>query len=73
MCDWVTLPCSRKLTQHGKPAIVEKMKIIIKKKKTSFQISPPKKKTKIKGVCTVTTWDLFLERKGDSTCDNQSV
>ena len=55
MCDWVTLPCSRKLTQHGKPAIVEKMKIIIKKKKTSFQISPPKKKTKIKGVCTVTT------------------
>lgn len=48
MCDWVTLPCSRKLTQHGKPAIVEKMKIIIKKKKTSFQISPPPKKNQNK-------------------------
>ena len=32
MCDWVTLLYSRKLTEHGKPAIREKIKIIIKKK-----------------------------------------
>ena len=29
MCDWVTLLCSRKLTEHCKPAIMgKKMKII---------------------------------------------
>ena len=33
MCDWVTLLYSRKLTEHCKPAITEKVKIIIKKKK----------------------------------------
>ena len=33
MCDWVPLLCSRKLTQHCKPTIMEKIKIIIKKKK----------------------------------------
>ena len=33
MCDWVTLPYSRKLTEHHKPAITEKIKIIIKLKK----------------------------------------
>ena len=34
MCDWVTLLYSRKLTEHYKPAIMEKIKIIkIKKKK----------------------------------------
>ena len=32
MCDWVTLLYSRKLTEHCKPAIMEKIKIIIKKK-----------------------------------------
>ena len=31
MCDWVTLLCSRKLTEHCKSAIMEKIKIIIKK------------------------------------------
>ena len=31
MCDWVTLLYSRKLTEHCKPAIMEKIKIIIKK------------------------------------------
>ena len=31
MCDWVTFLCSRKLTEHCKPAIMEKIKIIIKK------------------------------------------
>ena len=33
MCDWVTLLYSRKLTEHCKPAIMEKIKIIIKLKK----------------------------------------
>ena len=27
MCDWVTLPYSRKLTEHCKPAMMEKIKI----------------------------------------------
>ena len=31
MCDWVTLLYSRKLTEYCKPAIMEKIKIIIKK------------------------------------------
>ena len=30
LCDWVTLPYSRKLTEHGKPIIMEKIKIILK-------------------------------------------
>ena len=33
MCDWVTLPYSRKLTEHCKPAIMEKIKIIKRKKR----------------------------------------
>ena len=32
MCDWVTLLCSRKLIEHCKSAIMEKIKIIMKKK-----------------------------------------
>ena len=32
MCHWVTMLYSRKLTEHCKPAIMEKIKIIIKKK-----------------------------------------
>ena len=31
-CDWVTLLYRRKLTEHCKPAIMEKIKIIKKKK-----------------------------------------
>ena len=31
MCDWVTLLYCRKLTEHCKPTIMEKIKIIIKK------------------------------------------
>ena len=34
MCDWVTLLFSRKLTEHCKPATMEKIKII---KKTKFR------------------------------------
>ena len=30
MCDWVTLLYSGELTEHCKPAIMEKIKIIIK-------------------------------------------
>ena len=33
MCDWVTLLCIRKLTEHYKSAIMEKIKIFKKKKK----------------------------------------
>ena len=33
MCDWVTVLYSRKLTEHCKPAVTEKIKIIIKRKK----------------------------------------
>ena len=32
MCDWVTLLYSKELTEHCKLAIMEKIKIIIKKK-----------------------------------------
>ena len=32
MCNWVTLLYSRKLTEYCKPAIMEKIKIILKKK-----------------------------------------
>ena len=30
MCDWITWLYSRKLTEHCKPAIMEKIKIILK-------------------------------------------
>ena len=33
MCDWVTLLYNRKSTEHCKPGIMEKIKIIIKQKK----------------------------------------
>ena len=33
MCDWVSLLYYRKLTEHRKPAIMEKKKTIKKKKK----------------------------------------
>ena len=32
VCDWVTLLYSRKLTEHYKPAIMEKKVIIIEKR-----------------------------------------
>ena len=38
MYDWVTLLYSRKLIEHCKPAIMEKIKIIMK-----IQPPPPKK------------------------------
>ena len=37
MCKWVTTLYSRKLTEHCEPAIVEKIKIIIKKISTNFE------------------------------------
>ena len=30
VCDWVTLLYSRKLTEHCKPTVMEKIKIIFK-------------------------------------------
>ena len=33
MCDWVTMLYSRKLTEHCKPVMMEKIKIILKKDK----------------------------------------
>ena len=39
MGDWVTLLYSRKLTEHCKPAIMEKIKIIIKKRKWADDLS----------------------------------
>ena len=40
MCDWVTLLYSRKLTEHYKPAMMEKIKIIKKKKKRKEKAVP---------------------------------
>ena len=39
MCDWVTLLYSRKLIEHCKPAIMEKIKII-KNKIIKIKILP---------------------------------
>ena len=36
MRDWITLLCSRKLMEHCKPAIMEKIKIIIKKRNLNW-------------------------------------
>ena len=41
MCDWVSLLCCGKLTEHYKPAIMEKIKIIKKKKKKQNIKAPP--------------------------------
>ena len=38
MCDWVTLLYSRKLTEHCKPTIMEKIKIQKKKKKDGHKL-----------------------------------
>ena len=46
MCDWVTTLYSRKLTEHCKPATMEKIKIIIKKMLTEH---PPYIGNKEKG------------------------
>ena len=40
MCDWVTLLCSRKLTEHCKPTIMEKIKIIKKPYSWPCQSNP---------------------------------
>ena len=44
MCDWVTLRYNRKSTEHCKPAMMEKIKIITKLKKNYIH---EKKKTKL--------------------------
>ena len=42
MCDRLTLLCSRKLTEHSKSALMEKIKIIIKKKKKKIKLEVAK-------------------------------
>ena len=39
MCDWVILLYRRKLTEHCKPAMMEKIKVIINEKKEFDQDS----------------------------------
>ena len=57
MCDWVTLLCSRKLTEHYKSAIMEKIKIIIKiKKEKSDESEKPANKIKYAGKATIHIW-----------------
>ena len=36
MCDWFTLLCSRKFTEHCKSALMEKIKITIKEKTAMY-------------------------------------
>ena len=48
MCDQVTLLYSRKFTEHCKPAIMEKIKIIIKFKKTKKNKISKKSKERTK-------------------------
>ena len=47
MCDWVTLLYSRKLAEHCKQAIMEKIKIILKIKKIKARKGREKIKNKI--------------------------
>ena len=42
MCNWVTLLYSRKLTEHCKPAIMEKIKKSLLKKKEMLFVRPIK-------------------------------
>ena len=45
MYDWVTFLYSRKLTEHSKPAVMEKIKIIFKKfKKNTAEQYPSTRK-----------------------------
>ena len=41
MCDGVTLLCSRKRTEHCKPAMMEKIKIVLKKLKKGETLGAP--------------------------------
>ena len=60
MCYWVTLLYSRKLTEHCKPAVKEKSKIIKQKKKTK----PNKKKTPNRTKTKRDEQDLYRCREG---------
>ena len=39
MCDWVSFLYNRKLAKHYKPTIMEKIKIILKKKEKPLSLS----------------------------------
>ena len=58
MCDWVTLPNSRKLTEPCKPAMMEK-KIILKNKNSKGFIELLKKKKKKDVVFLVPQMDAW--------------
>ena len=66
MCNWVTTLYSRKLTEHCKPAIMEKIKIIIKK---NFK---PRKISKIvQWMCPLSRhlwWSMIMWEKRMYTC-----
>ena len=38
-CDWVTVLYRRKMTEHCKPAIMEKIKITIKQKQKRYSVA----------------------------------
>ena len=61
MCDWVTLLYSRKLTEYYKSAVMEKIKIIIKKEN-----SPKPKDTIhlnfVANLCVCKDRDIYAHR-----------
>ena len=58
MCDWVTLLYSRKLTEPCKPTIMEKIKIIKKKRKSK----------RLMGLCVLCSHKLWGRVICDSMC-----
>ena len=44
MCDWVTLLYSKKLTEYCKPAIMDKVKIVLKQRKENEKANKPRRK-----------------------------
>ena len=59
MCNWVTMLYSTKLTEHSKPAIMKKIKIIIyilKKHKVNV-----KKRIEVKSVIKIFPLNRILE------------
>ena len=46
MCNWLTMLYSRKLTEHYKPAMMEKIKILKKEKKRKKYSMLEKRKSK---------------------------
>ena len=67
MCDWVTLLYTQKLTEHCKPAIMEKIKIItIKFLKKHHTHTHTQRKEENTLTFTPTGKDLTLQKKSQS-------